>query len=149
MQEATSLLMLKKALTRKERQEVISLLQQQNLPVADIDEDKLLYLLLDGERTVGTAGLELFEDFGLLRSVSIIKEEQGRGYGRIINEQMENEAKESGIRCMYLLTTTAKDFFGKQGYLAIGRDEVPEAIKQTAEFSSLCPSSAVLMKKNI
>jgi amino-acid N-acetyltransferase len=149
MQEATSLLMLKKALTRKERQEVISLLQQQNLPVADIDEDKLLYLLLDGERTVGTAGLELFEDCGLLRSVSIIKEEQGRGYGRIINEQMENEAKESGIRCMYLLTTTAKDFFGKQGYLAIGRDEVPEAIKQTAEFSSLCPSSAVLMKKNI
>lgn len=149
MQRATSPFVLKKALTRKERQAVISLLQQQNLPVADIGEDKLLYLLMDGEQVIGTAGLEIFEGCALLRSVSIIKEEQGRGLGRLINEWIENQAKEKGIRCMYLLTTTAKNFFTKQGYLSIARDEAPDVIKQTTEFSSLCPSSAVVMKKNI
>jgi amino-acid N-acetyltransferase len=57
--------------------------------------------------------------------------------------------KESGINCLYLLTTTAKAFFDKQGYCSIKREETPQAVKQTAEFSSLCPSSAVVMKKRL
>ncbi len=140
---------LKIAVDPTERQQVIDLLKQQHLPVEDIDEDKILYVLLDGERIIGTAGLEIFEDCALLRSVSIIKEEQGKGFGRIMNDQVEIYAKESGINCLYLLTTTAKDFFDKQGYCIIKREDSPEALKQTAEFSSLCPSTAVVMKKRI
>jgi amino-acid N-acetyltransferase len=140
---------LKIAVSETERQEAINLLQQHGLPVSDIDDDKLLYLLMDGEKIIGTAGLEIFEDCALLRSVSVIKEEQGKGYGKIINQQIEKYVKESGINCLYLLTTTAKDFFDKQGYCIIKREESPEALKQTAEFTSLCPSSAVVMKKRI
>ena len=140
---------LKIAVGETERQEAINLLLQQGLPVSDIDDDKLLYLLMDGEKTIGTAGLEIFDDCALLRSVSVIKEEQGKGFGKVINEQLENYAKESGINCLYLLTTTAEDFFDKQGYCVIKREESPESIKQTAEFNSLCPSSAVVMKKRI
>ena len=140
---------LKIAVSEKDRQVAINLLQQHQLPTSDIDEDKLLYLLVNGEKTIGTAGLEIFEDCALLRSVSVIKEEQGKGYGKVINEKVENYVKESGINCLYLLTTTAKDFFDKQGYCVIKREESPEALKQTAEFSSLCPSSAVVMKKRI
>lgn len=140
---------LKIAITENERLQAIAILQQQKLPTSDIDEDKLLYLLMNDETAIGTAGLEIFEDCALLRSVSVIKEEQGKGYGKIINHQMEKYAKESGIDCMYLLTTTAKDFFDKQGYCAFKREESPEAIKQTAEFSSLCPSSAIVMKKKL
>ncbi len=140
---------LKIAVSETGRQEAINLLQQHGLPVSDIDDDKLLYLLLDGEKIIGTAGLEIFEDCALLRSVSVIKEEQGKGYGKIINEQIEKYTKESGINCLYLLTTTAKDFFDKQGYCVIRREDSPETVKQTAEFSSLCPASAVVMKKRI
>jgi amino-acid N-acetyltransferase len=50
---------------------------------------------------------------------------------------------------LYLITTTAKDFFNRQGYCIIQREKSPEAIKETAEFSSLCPSTAVVMKKQI
>jgi amino-acid N-acetyltransferase len=138
---------LKIAVSETERQEAINLLSQHGLPISDIDDDKLLYLLVNGEKIIGTAGLEIFNDCALLRSVSVIKEEQGKGYGKVINEQLENYAKESGINCLYLLTTTAKDFFDKQGYCVIKREESPESIKQTAEFTSLCPSSAVVMKK--
>jgi amino-acid N-acetyltransferase len=137
------------AVTDEERQQAIQLLQQHKLPVADLDEEKLLYLLKDGEKAIGTAGLEIFEDCALLRSVSVVKEEQGKGYGKFLNEAIENYAKESGITCMYLLTTTARNFFDKQGYCKINREETPELIKQTAEFTSLCPSSAVVMKKRI
>lgn len=140
---------LKIALTENERLQAIAILQQQKLPTSDIDEDKLLYLLMSGENIIGTAGLEIFEDCALLRSVSVIKEEQGKGYGKIINNEIENYAKESGINCLYLLTTTAKDFFDKQGYCVIKRHESPAALQQTAEFTSLCPSTAVVMKKRI
>ncbi len=140
---------LKIAISEEERLQAIAILQQQKLPTSDIDEDKLLYLLMNGETVIGTAGLEIFDDCALLRSVSVIKEEQGKGYGKIINEGMESFAKKSGINCLYLLTTTAKDFFDKQGYCVISRDEAPVALQQTAEFASLCPSSAIVMKKRI
>ncbi len=47
MLSETSSLQLKIALSEKERQEVFSLLTQQKLPVTDIKEDTLLYLLLN------------------------------------------------------------------------------------------------------
>lgn len=137
------------ALNDEERQQAINMLKQHHLPTEDLDDDKLLYLLKDGDKVIGTAGLEIFDDCALLRSVSIIKEEQGKGYGKILEEAIENNAKESGINCMYLLTTAAKDFFDKQGYCVIKREETPDVIKQTAAFSFLCPSSAIIMKKRI
>jgi amino-acid N-acetyltransferase len=132
-----------------QRQQAIALLRQHNLPVADIDEDKILYLLQYGNQTIGTAGLEIFEDCALLRSVSIVKEQHGKGYGKFMNNAVEQYVKRAGINCLYLLTTTAKDFFSKQGYCVIAREETPESVKQTAEFTSLCPASAVVMKKEI
>lgn len=140
---------LKIAVNENERREAIALLQQHQLPTSDIDRDKLLYLLYKGVKVIGTAGLEIFEDCALLRSVSVIKKEQGKGFGRIINAGIEKFVKESGINCLYLITTSAKDFFDKLGYGAIKREDSPLAIKQTAEFTSLCPSTAIVMKKII
>ena len=142
-------LILKIAVTPEERQEAITVLTQQNLPVTDITEDTLLYLLLDGDKVTGTAGLDIFDDCALLRSVSVLADARGKGYGKILNEQIEQFAKESGINCMYLITHTAKDFFDQQGYCVIDRTTAPDAIKQTEQFTGLCPSSAVVMKKRI
>lgn len=142
-------LQLQIATTETARQQVISLLQQHKLPVSDIDGDKILYLLRDSEGVAGTVGLEMFEDCALLRSVSVIKEKQGKGYGQFMNNAIEQYVKDAGVNCLYLLTTTAKDFFDKQGYCVIKRDDAPEGVKQSQEFTSLCPSSAVVMKKKI
>lgn len=140
---------LKRAVTQTERQEVMDLLQQQKLPVSDINEDTLLYILLDGEKPVGTAGLDIFDDCSLLRSISVTGEVRGKGYGRTLIEQIERFAKDSGISSMYLITHTAKVFFERQGYLVIDRTTAPDAIKQTDQFTGLCPSTAVVMKKDI
>ncbi|HNU87819.1 MAG TPA: arsenic resistance N-acetyltransferase ArsN2 [Ferruginibacter sp.] len=149
MRSESASLQLKIALTEKERQEVFSLLTQQNLPITDIKEDTLLYFLLDADKVMGTAGLDIFDDCALLRSVSVVADARGKGYGKIMNEQIEKFAKESGISCMYLITHTAKDFFDRQGYCVIDRATAPDAIKQTEQFTGLCPSSAVVMKKTI
>jgi amino-acid N-acetyltransferase len=129
------------------RQQVIELLQENNLPVSDLDEGKHLFALLQNGEVVGTGGLELFNNCALLRSVSVKKDLQNRGLGKYINKELERMSKEKGIDCLYLLTTTAKDFFCHEGYEVVDREEAPELIKNTSEFSSVCPSTAVAMRK--
>jgi len=131
------------------RKKVIDLLQESNLPVSDLSEQKELFALLQNNEVAGTGGLELFDNCALLRSVAVRKDLQGKGLGKFINRELEKISKQRGIDCIYLLTTTAKDFFSKEGYEAITRDEVPESIKATSEFSSVCPSSATVMKKDL
>ncbi len=43
---------------------------------------------------------------------------------------------------IYGLTTTAEAFFVKRGYERVDRTEMPEAIRDTAEFRELCPETA-------
>lgn len=140
---------LKMAATQTERQEVMDLLQQQKLPVSDIKEETLLYTLAEGDNVIGTAGLDIFEGCALLRSVSVLGDTRGKGYGKILTGKVEQLAKENGISSMYLITHTAKDFFERQGYLVIDRTTAPDAIKETDQFTGLCPSSAVVMRKDI
>jgi amino-acid N-acetyltransferase len=140
---------LKIAASQTERQQVMDLLQQQKLPVSDIKDETLLYTLTEDDKVIGTVGLDIFDDYALLRSVSVLGETRGKGYGKILSDKIEQLAKENGVNCMYLITHTAKDFFDRQGYAVIDRTTAPDAIKQTDQFTGLCPSSAVVMKKYI
>ena len=137
------------AVSETDRDAAKRLLAEQKLPVTDITEDTILYSLEQDGRPIGTAGLDIFADCALLRSISVLSDIRGKGYGKTLNDQVEDYAKESGIRCLYLITHTAKDFFSRQGYCVISRDEAPEPIRQTDQFIGLCPSSAVVMKKRI
>ena len=129
------------------KQAVITLLKENNLPVIDLDFGKYLFALLHNDTIVGTGGLEFFGDCALLRSVSVKKDLHGKGLGKLIITELEKISGKKGINCLYLLTTTAKDFFIRVGYEEIERESVPLSIKNTSEFSSLCPSSATVMRK--
>jgi len=52
-------------------------------------------------------------------------------------------------RAVWLLTTTAREFFERLGYAAVDRADVPGAIRATAQFSSLCADSATVMVKRL
>lgn len=129
------------------RPAVLALLAENDLPVADLDENKILFACLDRGDLVGTGGLELFKDCALLRSISIRKDLQKKGLGKFIVGKLEQVARRIGINSLYLLTTTAENFFSHLGYNKIDREEVPAEIKNTSQFSSVCPSSAVVMRK--
>jgi len=126
---------------------VIDLLQENNLPVSDLGPGKYLFALIQNDTILGTGGLEFFEDCALLRSVSVKKSWRGKGLGQIISKELEKISKQKGIDCLYLLTDSAKDFFAKEGYREIKREDAPFSIKNTSEFSSVCPVSAIVMRK--
>ncbi|MFN3848170.1 MAG: arsenic resistance N-acetyltransferase ArsN2 [Spirosomataceae bacterium] len=136
-------------ITENSFEQAINLLKINNLPTEDIDANVELFGIFEDEKLIATAGLEKYESIGLLRSVSTTPEVRGKGFGKIITAETENYALQNGISEMYLLTTTAKDFFAKDGYTLVNREDVPEEIKQTKQFSSVCPSSATIMKKDL
>lgn len=129
------------------RPAILALLKEHNLPVADLDEKKILFACLTHQNVVGTGGLEFFSNCALLRSISIKKDLQKRGLGKFIVGELENVVKQHRLNSIFLLTTSAQDFFSKEGYVTVDRAEVPPEIKNTTEFSSICPSSAVVMRK--
>ena len=129
-----------------QRKQAIELLTAHKLPVSDIDENKDLWVLVDDTGEVmGTGGLEFFEDVALLRSVSVKTEFNGKGMGKKIVTSLERVAVEKGVTNIFLLTTTAADFFKAIGYNEVSREEVPSSIKKSSEFSSICPSTAIVI----
>ncbi|MFB6233468.1 MAG: arsenic resistance N-acetyltransferase ArsN2 [Haloarculaceae archaeon] len=123
---------------------VESLLERNGLATDDIaDRDALsLYVCYRGDERVGIGGLEVYGTAGLLRSVVVAEEMRGTGIGRALCAELEARASERGVETLYLLTTTARDFFVDLGYHAVDRDEAPPSIRETRQFSELCPSTA-------
>ncbi len=122
-----------------------SLLEESDLPT-DLDGTALYVARVDGER-VGCGGLELYGTDGLFRSLAVDSAFRGAGHGRAITEGLCTKTVNRGVTEIYLLTTTAEEFFEKQGFERVGRERVPDAIHETKQFSTLCPESAIPMRR--
>jgi amino-acid N-acetyltransferase len=128
-----------------------TLLQMADLSTEDITPETLEHFLVAHleKALVGCVGLEVLEEVGLLRSVAVDEAHRGTGLGKELVAAMEEHAKDAGVRELYLLTTTAEDFFAALGYRRISREQAPQAIAGTTQFSELCPSSSCFMLKAI
>jgi len=123
-----------------------SLLRASELPADDLDFSRdLLVGYYEGDELVGTGGLEIYDDYALLRSLSVRMGIRGKAVGSTITEYLLAEARTKKLKAVYLLTETAQGFFLKKGFRNVGRDAVPEEVKQSAEFSKLCSKSAAVM----
>jgi N-acetylglutamate synthase-like GNAT family acetyltransferase len=58
-------------------------------------------------------------------------------------------ATSRGIRELYLLTTTAEEFFRWFGFERIAREAVPEPVRASVEFRESCPASATVMRARL
>lgn len=134
----------------EEKELVVSLLKEANLLTEDLPDGLRNFLLAKQDGVlVGVAGLELFGFVGLLRSVAVIPTHKGKGIAGQLVAQLLAGADERGLREVYLITTTADRYFDRYGFAPVNREQVPEAIQQTRQFSGLCPSSAVVMERNL
>lgn len=127
------------------------MLQEAGLPIEDL-EPSVLWGFLVARRVgepVGAAGLECHGGVALLRSVVVDEPLRGTGLGKRLVAAAEKRARGLGINDLYLLTTTAPRFFASLGYVPADREDAPEAIRQTAQFSQLCPSSSAFMVKHL
>lgn len=129
--------------------EVEALLLEAGLPVSDLSGKSSVSLLgarANGE-LVGIVGIEAYCAEGLLRSLAVTPAFRGTGLGLHLVVTAEAWAAARGITALYLLTTTADEFFSRLGYETIAREQAPAAIAATVEFRELCPASSVFMRK--
>ena len=124
------------------------LLREFDLPNSDIENESLnLFTISRTNEVVGIVGFEQYDVHGLLRSFVIDKNYQSKGLGAQALVVVETLANQQGVEQFYLLTTTADKFFARNDYTVFDRQAVPESISKTTEFNTLCPDSAVCMRK--
>ena len=99
-------------------------------PVLKVDENKLNYLWLNGERVIGIEGLEIFEDCRQLKYLPEIKEEQRNDLNSIINSTLEKYAEEGICDYWPSLITKAKDYFSEHGYCVTKQNKVTIDLRQ-------------------
>ena len=127
--------------------EALALIKRNSLPIEDISTSTKLFSITKDNEIAGTIGIEFYNKVALLRSLAVTETYRSKGIGGKLVEHIEKFAKQNAVKELILLTTTASDYFSKRAYQTIERNHVPEEIKKSSEFSSTCPSSAVIMKK--
>ncbi len=129
----------------------IALLARAKLPVADLSAASVSEFLVASidHSFAGLIGLELYGAIGLLRSLVVDPAFRSAGLGRVLVAALEAQATSQGVNELWLLTIDADTWFRGLGYDERQRDQAPDAIAQTAEFVTLCPGDAVLMRKTL
>ena len=133
------------------RENVTQLLITVKLPAEDLPSSlENFYVVVDNSNEViGVAGLEIYGDYGLLRSLAILPEYRDQGIANQLLERVENLALLNKLKAICLLTETAPEYFSRKGYARITRADVPAAVQASSEFSHVCPASAIVMKKEL
>ncbi len=121
-------------------------LRAADLPTDDIEDDgRAFFEAVSGDdQTIGYAGLERCASDCLLRSVVVLPAHGGHGFGRAIVDATLRDVDGD----VFLATTGATSFFSTIGFAEVQRAEVPAAVLATRQLSSICPSSATIMKLN-
>ena len=131
--------------------DVKKLLASAQLPIVDITPEHMAHFFgaWDGSNLEGVVGVEHLGSVALLRSLAVVASKRGSGLGSELLSRAEQYATANGVHSMFLLTTTAESYFKKRGYSQFLREAAPEAIRNTTEFTSICPASSVLMVKHM
>lgn len=126
-------------------------LQSAGLPTADLKDVHMQNFLIAsaGDAPVGMIGVEEYANCGLLRSLIVDESCRGSGVGERLIAALEERTARHGLQSLWLLTIDADAYFSRLGYAEMPRHEAPQAIQDSAEFSSLCPGDAVLMCKRL
>src|SRR3712207_1682924 len=90
----------------------------------------------DGE-VVGAAGIERYGGFGLWRSVATDPRRRGRGIAEALVRNRLAWAGTEGLDGVFLLTTTAADYFPRLGFERVPREDLPLEIKDSKEFATV------------
>ena len=131
--------------------EVEELLAQADLPPTDpADIGRVQFFARWSQASlIGVIGVEAYGSVALLRSLAVATGRRGLGNGRQLVRQAEAWAAAQGVQQLYLLTTTATEFFIWLGYVILPRHQAPRVIRQTRQFDEVCPAAAVLLTRDL
>ena len=129
---------------------VEKLLSASDLPLDGVKDNFSNFVVAEDDGEIaGAIGLEEFGAVALLRSAVVSPGHRGSGVGRRLVEHLLEGAEAAGIEELYLLTTTADQYFPRFGFTRTTRSAVPDAVKASAEFQGACPDTAVVMTRHV
>lgn len=139
-----------RAASRADLPSVEQLLVSNKLPSDGVSDsfDDFIVAEADG-LVVGAIGLEVYGDAALLRSAVVHEGVRGTGLGADLVDGILRHARARGVQSVFLLTTTAEDYFPRFGFAVTSRDGVPASLKQSREFRGACPDTAILMARRL
>jgi amino-acid N-acetyltransferase len=127
---------------------ILALLSANGLPTDGFEAHAAnAYVARREGELVGAAALESYLDGGLLRSVVVSTTYRGERIGQRLVEHIVDLARAKRLPVLYLLTTTAADYFPKLGFAATSRESVPEGVRQSLQFTTVCPASAAVLMR--
>ena len=127
------------------------LLETCALPDAGVgDQWPVAYVVVkEHQHVVASAGLESYGGDGLLRSLAVAAHLRGIGLGaRLLHDRL-NTAKQLGMSRVFLLTTTAADFFLNHGFVPAERGSANSALRSSPEFTTACPATATCLVRKL
>ena len=135
----------------KDLPDVLDLLQSLQLPTEGVQKHfgNFFVVRTSSAELIGCAGLEIYDQFGLLRSAGLKPGYQGRSLGLTLVQKIESLALKNKVTAIYLLTETAEGFFSKHGYKVVERMLVPKEIQKSYEYSKVCQQTAIVMYKTL
>ena len=134
----------------RDRSAVYALLRSHGLPLDGFDAPHVLALVAKkDDAVVGSAAIEVYGRYGLLRSVAVADELRGQSVGLELTRAAIARAREHGLGALYLLTETAAGFFPKFGFVPIRRVDVPAEVQASVEFTTACPAGAQVFQLSL
>lgn len=128
----------------------LELLRSADLPTQGVTGQFGHYFVArDAGRVVGLAGLEVHGGHGLLRSAVVDPAYRGDGTGGRLVEAVLGLAARLELDAVYLLTTTARDYFARLGFEDCPRSDAPLPIQESWEYRHGCPESASFMRRSV
>lgn len=114
------------------------LLTAEWLPPMMIAEFLDTFWVLDaGGSVVGGAGLEVYGDSAVLRSVVVDPSLRGTGQGDRLVEAALAEANRQKVRQLYLFTMTAAPFFARYGFRPCAMDEWAPPARESWQYQAM------------
>jgi N-acetylglutamate synthase-like GNAT family acetyltransferase/protein-tyrosine-phosphatase len=100
-------------------------------------------------RLIGCAGLQVAGQDGLVRSMAVHWTRRNAGLGTRLHERLLFEAVLAGVRTLYVVTSTAEDFFFRHGYRKVAASAVPPELQASDEYTALVPGGSLVMSRPV
>jgi len=128
---------------------IAALLEENGLSPLGVAASPENFLVLEQNGIAAVAGMEIQGDAGLLRSLAVRLKDRKKGFGERMTYAIIDRGREQGVRTVYLLTETAERFFGRAGFTAARREDIPAPLMQSSALDRVCPQGSTVMKKTI
>jgi N-acetylglutamate synthase-like GNAT family acetyltransferase/protein-tyrosine-phosphatase len=120
------------------------------LPSRDAGRENQRFIVAcENGRPIGCAGLQVAGQDGLVRSMAVHWTRRNAGLGSRLLRRLLFEAVLGGVRTLYVVTTTAEDFFAGHGFRKVAAHEVPLELQASEEFTAFVPGGGTVMSRPV